>query len=246
MRKEKALRSVMAIVSIMPVSGCTCRVSKKEEMQDASDKRRRKKRIQNEEYVLIAYRRRCLYGSRAERLTWGRQGEDFHRWATLRMGCGRTGNLIGAVIASKPAGILCNDLTRRSRWLLIPPSGRYSIITFDGELPGAEPLEHIGSDWYEVGVAQARSMAELIGERRSCDDRRSRASESVTRIPRVYRYDGKEYPDIKIVGTFTDNATKGAAEATNNIIGIPGSLALPDLHPYLDLESARRSKRLIR
>ena len=35
----------------------------------------------------------------------------------------------------------------------------------------------------------------------------------------------KEYPDIKIVGTFTDNATvEGAAEATNNIMS-----AYPDI-----------------
>ena len=233
MRKEKSLRSVMAMLlalclCLAALAGCE---QKGGDAQDASDKKTEEKADSNEEYVLVSVQTTMP-------LFMDHEYKAFEAWGKAR---GVKTSIVGPtewdvaeqvtsleqVIASKPAGILCNGSDPQIAVAVNSAvKAGIPIITFDGEVPGAEPLGHIGSDWYEVGVAQARSMAELIGEKGEVAmigvvglQNQSQGFQGFTDTME------KEYPDIKIVGTFTDNATvEGAAEATNNIMS-----AYPDI-----------------
>jgi len=120
------------------------------------------------------------------------------------------------IIAQRPAGILANGSDPQIAVAVNEAvAAGIPIITFDGEVPGAYPLGHVGTNWYNLGITFAAEMAKKI------DGKGKVANFGVLGIANCEAaYRGIEdtfaakYPDIEYVGKF-DTSTDLATSAKN-------------------------------
>lgn len=135
------------------------------------------------------------------------------------------------VIASKPAGLLVNGIDDS----LAPAINKavdagINVVLYDGDVPSSNRTGHIGSNWYNIGVAQGEAIAELLGGKGEL------AYMGMVGLPNMEQgFQGlldvlKDYPDIEVVGKFDDTGsieeaakvTKDIMTAYPNIAGICG------------------------
>lgn len=73
--------------------------------------------------------------------------------------------LIDEVIATKPAGILISAFDASlTPYVNKAVDAGIPTITVETDLPDSKRLAYVGTDWYDLGVRQADTLAKLIGE----------------------------------------------------------------------------------
>ena len=72
-------------------------------------------------------------------------------------------NILQQIAAKKPAGVLFMPFGEGHNELInqVIADG-VPLVTVDGDAPNSNRIAYAGTDWYELGVAQARTMAKLL------------------------------------------------------------------------------------
>lgn len=110
-------------------------------------------------------------------------------------------------IAKKPAGILVLGMEQS----LAPTINKamqkgIPVITVDSDVQSSSRIAFVGSNWYDIGVAQAESMVKLIGGQGKIAIMGIGGADTTEAAFDGYYSVIENYPDITIVGEYDDMA----------------------------------------
>lgn len=114
---------------------------------------------------------------------------------------------IERVIKRKPAGIMVLGMERA----LVPLVNKaieagIPAITVDADLVESKRIAFVGSNWYNIGVRQAETLAKLIGGKGKVAIMGIFGADNMEQGFAGFKSVMAKYPDIKIIGEFDDMA----------------------------------------
>lgn len=144
-------------------------------------------------------------------------------------------NILQQIAAKKPAGILFMPFGEGHNELInqVLADG-VPLVTIDGDAPNSDRIAYAGTDWYELGVAQAKTMAKLLDGKGEImlsaiipNDNTRKAREGIEAAL-------ADYPDIKLLGLQNDKGD--VAEAAR--LTAAALQANPEISGFICIDTA--------
>lgn len=130
-------------------------------------------------------------------------------------------------IARKPAGILVLGMEQS----LAPTINKamqkgIPVITVDSDVQNSDRIAFVGSNWYDIGIAQAEAMVKLIGGQGKVAIMGIGGADTTEAAFQGYYSVIENYPDITVVGEYDDMANREeASRITQEVLRSHGDIA---------------------
>lgn len=144
-------------------------------------------------------------------------------------------NILQQIASKKPAGILFmpfgeghNEIINQVLADGIP------LVTIDGDAPNSNRIAYAGTDWYELGVAQARTMAKLLDDKGEIMLSAIIPNDNTRKAREGIEAELAKHPGIKLLGLQNDKGE--VAEAAK--LTAAALQANPDLSGFIAIDTA--------